>query len=233
MQLFFAVWLLILVVAIITGLRDLRGAYWHRRAARAEAGVLGLQFDPGDPYEYRRYSPTPLLRGSYFIKNFAWGTVKGRSVCVFDRQIPSRLQKSAGETGVATELDGWLPVCTVWSMESWSRLNDLAREPKIEFESDAFNHRFVVTAADQRAAFALIDERMMAWMMQELAPYPEAILQCAGNLAVLLMSGREPYEWPELIDLIDRFVDRVPNSVHAMFPPPAPPDGAPGIERAR
>jgi hypothetical protein len=84
-----------------------------------------------------------------------------------------------------------------------------------QFESEAFNDAFKVACDDPRFATALIDARMMEWL---LAHGTEYTFEAVGNR--VLVAGRkiDPVAIPVLLGVGRGFVQHVPKVVSSMYP---------------
>ncbi len=86
----------------------------------------------------------------------------------------------------------------------------------IEFESEEFNRRFRVAAADREFAFQLVDDRMMAWLLSTGGAFGFEVN--GGNL--LVWTKRiDPFSFPSLLGTAKAFVDHVPRLVWNTYGP--------------
>ena len=82
----------------------------------------------------------------------------------------------------------------------------------VKFELDAFNKAYRVRSTDQKWAFAIIDQAMMEWLMQnkkhtmELAP---------GGTAVSTWFTLSPEQFREQLDFCIEFLGRFPEDLQA------------------
>lgn len=86
-------------------------------------------------------------------------------------------------------------------------------QPK--FESEEFNRQEVVLTADDRFAHALIDARMMDWLLDQP---PTLVFEVAGDEALVVRLRCDPEELPRLFDKAADFVDHIPRVVEQLFP---------------
>jgi hypothetical protein len=85
------------------------------------------------------------------------------------------------------------------------------------FELGSFNRAVDVRSEDTYFASALVDARMIAWLSDNL---DRCVIEVADGWAVawsnsLLGAMRSP---TELLDVLQRFAERIPNSVRSLFP---------------
>lgn len=193
----------------------------RRRAIEAEGRRLGLAFSASDrtgiaslPYDLLAHPAT--LRE---VDNVLRGTWEGTEVLVFE------FRRANDETE-------WRytcvmrPVPTGWPwllLKPETPLTRVARDAglrDVELESERFNRSFEVRSSDRRFATAVLEPRMMEWLM-ELSPRYGFEIRDGWLLA--FTTQVQPWE----IDLVLRtgaeFLDRVPSVAHSLFGADAPP----------
>ena len=89
--------------------------------------------------------------------------------------------------------------------------------PKVAFESEFFNLEISIRCADARVAHALVDERMMEWLL--LLPTGWGI-QTSGEQVLVYGPKRKPGDAGALTDLLRDFLAHVPLSLSSLYPPP-------------
>jgi hypothetical protein len=86
----------------------------------------------------------------------------------------------------------------------------------VEFEYEDFNRRFRVKCNEQKFAFALLDGRMMQWLLE--ADTFES-LEVVGPWVLLAAKQLEPERWLDLGTWLDQFHGHVPPVVYTTYPP--------------
>lgn len=178
----------------------------RRRAMRRAASRLGLWFAPRDPFNLLAI-PVPAFRAQRAqLRNVLWGTWGGRNVVVFDNGYdPACLVQIA--------LD--CPPIAVYPENRVSVALRASGLRDIEFESEEFNRACTVKCDDRRFANALIDGRMMAWLLEDRSWGFEMATGwafCAG--------WGEPSEDPEpLLGSATAFVGHIPRAVWDLYRP--------------
>jgi hypothetical protein len=84
-----------------------------------------------------------------------------------------------------------------------------------QFESEAFNDAFKVACDDARFATALIDARMMEWL---LAHGTEYTFEAVGNRVLVAGPKIDPLALTALLRVARGFVQHVPKVVSSMYP---------------
>lgn len=118
-------------------------------------------------------------------------------------------------------------------------LADLALVPDQDVELEAFNRAFEVRADDRRFASALLDARMVEFLVAEALG---CVVEAVGNrILVARPAGARP-DLDALLSLVVGVAERVPNVVRTMQPPvaiapltprcPMGPDGVVQVEPA-
>jgi len=89
--------------------------------------------------------------------------------------------------------------------------------PKVAFESEFFDREISVRCEDARFAHALVDERMMEWLL--LLPTGWGV-QTSGEQVLVYGPKRRPGNAGALTDLLRDFLVHVPPSLSSLYPPP-------------
>lgn len=90
-----------------------------------------------------------------------------------------------------------------------------SRLPEVAFEAEVFNELVLVRCPDARFAHALIDQRMMEWLL--LLPARSGI-QVAGQRALAFGPVTKPWERGPVVDLLEGFLSKVPSSLGSLYP---------------
>jgi hypothetical protein len=119
-------------------------------------------------------------------------------------------------TCAVAEVGASCPRTVVGPATLTSRLGEAVGSIEIRFESEAFNRRFLVECEDPRFATTLMDQRMMAWL-----------LECSSAIAFELREDRllcvsrrlSPASIPMLLEAVHGFRQRIPRVVASLYPP--------------
>jgi hypothetical protein len=154
------------------------------------------------------------------LEHVSWGVWNGLPVQVFEYwyTIPSdpgvmgdRYQRF---TCVLT------PVPATWSdlTVEPARWSTTAAEGIIpnerRTESEAFNRAFHVTAADAAFASAVIDARMIEWLMSLDPPYG---FQIAGGQLLAFTERVDPWRTEEVLGVAGGFLAQVPRTARSLY----------------
>ncbi|MFN8036952.1 MAG: hypothetical protein U0V73_13535 [Acidimicrobiia bacterium] len=194
----------------------------RRAALLVLANQLGLQFSAEDPFGMVGF-PFDLFRkgDGRGVENVVSGVHDGVNVRLFDYWYYD--ETSDGKTTSRTyhrftcaisEIPADCPHLTLRREGFLSKLADHVGMADLTFESDDFNRMFEVRCSDQRFAFALIDGRMMEWLMQAARG---SQLETGGPMVIVATDKLEPAQWPSLLDWERQFREHVPNAVYVMY----------------
>jgi hypothetical protein len=85
----------------------------------------------------------------------------------------------------------------------------------IEFEHEAFNRAYLVRCEDHRFASALIDQRMMAWLMDVVAGFG---FELVGGRMLAYTERVDPWQIESVMAAASGFLDQVPGTVRSWDP---------------
>jgi hypothetical protein len=192
----------------------------RRASFEDQARHAGLRAEAGDPFRLldRPFALFGRAASVRDIENTASGIRGGERVAVVDYwYAPSsdpQLDDYRRYTCILKETPTWwmdmsvLPRGLVELVRSVLPLGDL------ETESEAFNRRYEVRAADRQFAYALLDQRMMAWLLEQ--PVELGFEVVAGSLMVVRRrAGSSLDDVGKALELADRFEQHVPSVVRA------------------
>jgi hypothetical protein len=210
---------LIVVLAVLVLLSVLSSTPSKRRSRVVARAGVSLMLD----YRTRFELPSSLRSVPFFsiatdqwsVANLLSGQLMGRHVMIFDRSYNA---------------DGYEP--TVWSscaatqhpIESRPmRIEPRHVGPKgghgleeVEFESTEFHRRWRVSTTERPFANAMVDERMMAWL---LGIESDWTFEVGGRWALVetgLVADADAMR--KLVSGLNDFLAHVPNVVSSMFP---------------
>jgi len=195
-----------------------------RRGSFADqAKEAGLRSQSGDPFGMlaSRFELFHRAASARAVENSAWGIHRGREIVVTDYWYapdsnPSRDDVRRFVCVIDTARPEW-PDIVVEPADGASIVREAVGRGDVDLESERFNRAFEVRAADRAFASALLDARMMEWLLVE--PPGVGFEVAAGRLMV---SG--PRDRASLDDLaeglrrFDAFLDRVPPVLSSLFP---------------
>ena len=178
---------------------------------------LGFNYQPEElgPFEILKM---PFRYGVWsfnrFVDNACSGTWKDRSFVLYDLHQGDDAASSCVILGVPL----WCPDLLVAPSSVPYRLADELGAQQIEFESIEFNERFQVRCDDSRFAHTVIDGRMMELLMRlDTPPQRRYVFEFAGSW-LLCMTGM--LDTTDLPDAGVAVLDRIPDLVYDLYPPP-------------
>ena len=190
----------------------------RRASFEGQARELGLRAERGDPLGllgsgFALFSRSASARE---IENTARGRRGGLEVAVVDYWFAptSDLQRDDYERYtcvIAPVPSGW-PYLSVVPERTASRLRSTFALPDIETESEEFNRRFEVRSTDRRFALALLDPRMMRWLLEQVVDVGFEVL--GGRQ--MLFRPRVTTSLDDLaraVELYDRLLEQIPRVV--------------------
>jgi len=88
--------------------------------------------------------------------------------------------------------------------------------PDVAFESDMFNSELHVRSADPRFAHALIDQRMMEWLL--LFPPGWGIQTSGGRVLVFGHESTRAMQTGPVLEMLNDFITHIPPAVQELYP---------------
>jgi hypothetical protein len=190
----------------------------RRESCEDQARLVGLRAEAGDPFgllnvPFALFGRAASVRD---IENTASGIRGGASVIVADYwYAPSsdpQLDDYRRYTCVVKETPQWWTDVAVIPKGLVELLRSALPLGGLETESDEFNRRFEVRASDRRFANALLDQRMMAWLLDQPVEVGFEIVPAR----VLVFRRRATTSLDDVglaLELTDGFEQRVPSFV--------------------
>lgn len=213
----------VLVAGTIAGITYLsyRFKVSPRRALfGGEAAELGLQAVSGDPTRFLDAGWEVVRRAASVrdVENTATGRWHGLHVTVVDYWYAPSADTSRDD--YVRFVCALFPVPATWARTLIvpERVATLlggrlaASDPGTE--SEAFNRRYAVRADDRRFASALLDARMIEWIMS--LPTHTGFEISDGRL-LCFVARREFGDLQHALSTGERFLERVPGAVRSMF----------------
>jgi Protein of unknown function (DUF3137) len=195
-----------------------------RRGSFADqAKEAGLRAEAGDPLGMLS-TPFGLFHraaSARAVENTAWGIRRGREVVVLDYWYtpdsnPSRDDVRRFVCAVDTARPEW-PDISVIPTGGAAVVRDIVVPNQVDLESERFNRAFEVRATDRAYATALLDARMMEWLL--LQPSGVGFEVASGRLMVF--GPRERASLDDVAAILrrsDAFLDRVPSVIVSLYP---------------
>lgn len=201
-------------------------------ASALEASGAGLRHSAKDRFGLRNlpFGLLARLAPPSTVGNVIWGTWQGMEVTLFD------LWSAGRQFGPPNDGDGvyrcvlmpfpagW-PEFVVEPERLTSQIPQALSPRDIQLESEEFNRRFEVRCVDQRFATAVLDGRMIAWLLSLDDEWGfethEGMLLAYGPLH----DGRDPMV---ALEVPRAFLDHIPEVVYSLFPAEIPAAAGPG-----
>jgi hypothetical protein len=206
-------------------------SYYLKQRRRQElarmAHQLGLEFSPQDVLGCLGLPFRLLTRGDgRGTENVMWGTWQGMPVREFDYWYYEESTDSQGHRSrtyhrfscAVTELEAACSPIAISRENLFTRLADAVGLDDLEFELEEFNRAFNVKAEDRRFAVALVDQRMMRFL---LGTDPAFAFEACGRWLLCYSKRRRPTELVPLLGTLKGFRDHVPRVVYDLYRPDA------------
>lgn len=193
----------------------------RRDSFSGQARELGLRAEPGDPLGLLRMPFTLFHRVASVrdLENTATGERDGVELTIADYWFAPTSAPDRDDYQRYTCVLS--PVPATWSDVSVvpepiaSRLMSAVALPDIEMESERFNRRFEVRGTDRRFVSALLDARMMEWLMEQLPGVGFEVLD--GRLMVFRPRVTTSVDdLARAVEVHEGFLARVPRVVRAV-----------------
>jgi hypothetical protein len=200
-------------IALVTLYRK----FSRRSAVEREARRLGLSFSRRDPFRVLDADFHPFLRfgklpGTQRVENVVWGVRDGREVRAFDYRRPAE-DEIRYSCAIVRIPDGW-PSLLVRRHGPLDVARNAAGLQRIEFELDEFNRRFEVRSDDRRLASAVIDQRMIGWLLES---DPALGFQLQEGWLLAWMPQLPPDELERTLTTVEGFHERIPRAVWSLY----------------
>ena len=200
-------------IALVTLYRK----FSRRSAVEREARRLGLSFSRRDPFRVLDADFHPFLRfgklpGTQRVENVVWGVRDGREVRAFDYRRPAE-DEIRYSCAILRIPDGW-PSLLVRRHGPLDVARNAAGLQRIEFELEEFNRRFEVRSNDRRLATAVIDQRMIGWLLES---DPALGFQLQEGWLLAWMPQLPPDELERTLTTVEGFHERIPRAVWSLY----------------
>ena len=219
--------MVVVLVAAVAGLVAAVRSGQRAKDAAASAQAAGLEYSAVDPFDCDRLA-FPLFRegDGRGVERVMWREREdNRSVRAFDYWFYVEDQSESGQVHrrykhfscALAQINGSFPELTVEREGVLDRLAATLGYADIDFESEEFNRQFVIRSPDARFATALIDPRMMAFL---LSTKGRLSFHLRGRWVLIAGEQVAAHLLPALVKLADAFVDHVPDVVWDLYPTP-------------
>lgn len=214
--------LLILLLVVVAG-----GCAWFawwsykRKIERytAHATQIGFDYTSHDRSFLREWRGMPF-ESSGRNRDIFSGQVRGTPLHVFEHTYEQRIDDkntvSVQIVVAAARIPRALPETRILHETTGAKLTKLFGAQDIQFESSTFNDAFLVKGADERASHALIDPRMMEFLLN--SPARDFQIRMVGSWVLMWQPESafrfEKMRLPEAVEpmaeLITQFIERIP-----------------------
>jgi hypothetical protein len=210
----------VLVVGALAAFSAFRLLRWPSAALfRRRASGLGLLLSTGDEVELDGL-PFALFgsdRSDIDFANVARGERGGSTILVFDcrRAAGEWLEAPRWHSCAAAMVPARFADVLVEPVHDRMPLAERAGLHPVTFESQEFNRAFRVWAADRWCASAVVDERMMAWLLDAKPRYG---LEVSDRYLMVFRPERRSADLAERIDLLFRARGHLSRAARSLYP---------------
>jgi len=208
----------VLAVALIAYL-----SYAMQRARRQGflrmATQLNLSYSRGDPLGLLGYPFTLFTKGDgRKLENVVYGTWQEADVTAFDFMYYEDSGKSRTDYRfdcVIVPIDADSPRLLIEHENLLTSLAGALSFHDLQFESEAFNDAYHVRCEVARFANAMLDARMMQWLLANGSGYT---FEAIGDRVLVAGPRIEPAQLLELLGVARGFRQHVPKVVSSLYP---------------
>jgi hypothetical protein len=187
---------------------------------RSEARRLRLRYAARDPFGMLD-EPFALFRPGRLaeLDNVLWGPWGDLEVRVFDYAYSESENVERRFSCALAAIPGGWPTLVIRPESSLTRLGDVLALSGVEFELEEFNRRFDVRCDDRRFASAVVDQRMMEWL---LALGHGWGFEIGGRWILGVRDQVQPWELEGVLETLDEMVRRIPRAARSLYPEALP-----------
>jgi hypothetical protein len=188
-----------------------------------EARRMSLRFAARDPLGLLD-EPFALFGHAYSeLGNVLWGPWRDLEVRLFDYAFTKSEHHEEAFSCALLAIPGGWPSLSIRPHILESPVDDLVAPPAIDFELVDFNRAFDVRSEDRRFANAVVDQRMMQWLMGLGDGWG---FEIRGRWILGFRDQVQPWELEEVLRILAEFEDRIPRAARSLYPEalPARPD---------
>ncbi|MGH3727509.1 MAG: DUF3137 domain-containing protein [Micromonosporaceae bacterium] len=206
----------LIVFLVVMVVRHQREVYRKRVAALfGWARAHGWTYLQADPTLVKRFTGEPFGRGSGRQANHVlYGNHRGHQVLAFEYQFTvSNGQDSSTTyryTVVTLATPAPRPYLQVGHEHTGHKLLELVGVRDLQLESEEFNRVFRISAGDDRFAYAVLDPRMMEWLLADQRARSTPFRFESNALLCWSRTGLDPRYVIWMADYLVDIVERVP-----------------------
>jgi hypothetical protein len=192
------------------------------RAMDAEARRLGMRWTAEDRFglldqRFQLFRSTRPFSGEVAnVVSGSWHDLEARS---FDHSYSASDDERRRLSCVQIAIPGGWPTLVIRPETGFTRVADLA-VPDIAFESEAFDRAFAVRCHDRAFASAVVDPRMMEWLLSLDPPWG---FEIDGRWILGYRDQVQPWEIEVVLETVESFIRRIPRAVASLYPEAMPP----------
>lgn len=216
---------IVLVGATVAGITFL--VWWfrdrpERSLLRVTARRFHLRFSPRDPFDILGMGFALLSRtaSSRHVLNVMWGRWQDLEIRTFEFREQRGEDDVLRLTCAMTPIPRWWPQLVVRGETPLGRAADALGVRDLQLESEDFNRAFDVRSGDPAFATALLDQRMMAWLLDV---GPAFAFEVAWGWLLVAVALANPWQVEAGLELLVAFRERVPAVLSSLYPPVVPP----------
>ena len=212
----------LLVIVALIGLGVWLVQDWYRRRVerihRQVATDVGLSYSPRDTHglvtlPFAFFQREGRHRAAHVMSN----PLDPHLAQVFEHTLTAKDNRSRlYATCVLINAGGWWPHLQLGPEGPLAGLARLLGVRDIEVESEEFNRRFRITCDDRRFASALIDPRIMDWLLAEGTS--DLRIELMGDWALCTVDRLKATAMPGLLAFAHRFREHIPPVVYELYP---------------
>ena len=189
----------------------------RRRAMEVEARRLRMRFAAQDRFglldqPFQLFRSTRPFYGE--VENVVSGSWHDLEVRSFDHSYSVSDDERRLLSCVQIAIPGGWPTLVIRPETGVTRVADLA-VPDIAFEAEVFNRAFAVRCHDRAFASALVDPRMMEWL---LSLDPRWSFEIDGRWILGYRDQVQPWEIEVVLETVESFISRIPRAVASLYP---------------
>lgn len=225
MEMWFPLIFLAFAAAVVAiGVLSYQAKIRRQRELAALAHAHGLDFAFDDPFGTVGEPFTLFGKGDERgVENVLWGEWQGLAVRAFDYWYYDESTDSNGRSSrtysrfccALVPVGAACPRLAIEEENVLTRLADAFTFDDIGFESEEFNRRFDVRGGDERFAHALVDARMMDWLLRHGNGYA---FEVVGNRLLCWIRRVSPASFVHLLGTTKGFRDQIPDVVRSLYP---------------
>lgn len=185
-------------------------------ALKRFAKIHGLRYSATDPFNLKKLPIPRFRKDDPFIANLLYGEWEDLWMVEFDYTFKRKISSEDPQnlSCVLVKLPVVFPALSIGREDRLSRLGASIGKRDVQFELAEFNDVFKIESRDSKFAHALIDARMMKWLLG----LPETCSFQTGGVSILCATEHLPIEGlEEIFRLAKDFVDHIPRAARSLY----------------